>query len=174
MPDSIVFLIGARASGKTTVGRALAERLGREFVDTDELVVREVGLSITELVARSGWEPFRERETAVLTGLCGKKQLVVATGGGMVLRPENRDLMRAHGFVVYLEADASTLARRLESNPLPGQRPSLSDRPLEEEVRQVLAERDALYRACAHLVLPAEFTVPRLLAMLGEMVDCKA
>jgi shikimate kinase len=148
-----IFLIGPRASGKTSLGRILAERLGAVFCDTDAMVVARLGRSVAEHVAVYGWESFRDAETEVLKqaeSACG----VAACGGGIVLRRENRELL-ARGVVLYLAADPEVLAGRLQADPLEAQRPSLTGKDVVEEVRDVLAQRENLYREAAHLVLDA-------------------
>jgi shikimate kinase len=150
-----VYLIGGRACGKTTLGRVLAERLGCGFTDTDDLVVESVGMPIAEYVALEGWEAFRDRETEALERAGAMPPLVVSCGGGMVLRPRNRGILRS-GLCVYLHAPAEVLAARLAADPKESQRPSLTGKGLLEEVSEVLATREKLYRECASVVLDAD------------------
>lgn len=156
-----IFLIGPRASGKTSLGRLLAERLGRPFVDADEALARSLGLSIADFVAAHGWKRFRDKETNVLRGLCRQGGQVVACGGGVVLREVNRRLLGS-GVVIYLRADPMVLAERLARDPDGAKRPSLTGRPLTEEIAGVVASREPLYAACANLVLPAEADLAEL------------
>jgi shikimate kinase len=158
-----IYLIGARASGKTTLGRKLAARLKRPFVDTDLRVRLLTGKTVAELVDEGGWEAFRDAESHVLEDIAVFSGQVVSCGGGMVLRQENRAHL-ATGIVLYLKASAEVLAGRLERNPLEAQRPSLTGGGVVDEIRQVLAERGAVYLSCAHAVLPAE-------APLEELVE---
>ncbi|MFZ5811426.1 MAG: shikimate kinase [Thermodesulfobacteriota bacterium] len=148
-----VYLIGPRASGKTSLGRLLAERLGRPFADLDEEFRRTRGESIAALVAREGWERFREIERDILAEAGKTPGMVVATGGGVVLLPENRKVL-AKGLVIYLQADPARLAERLTADFNPEQRPSLTGLELLEEIRTTLAEREPLYLAAAQVVLP--------------------
>ncbi|MCG2734117.1 MULTISPECIES: shikimate kinase AroL [Pseudodesulfovibrio] len=149
-----VFLIGPRACGKTSVGRALACRLGCGFVDTDHAVVAAVGMEIAAYVAQHGWDAFRDRETEALErAVASSDGAVVGCGGGIVLRQRNRDILKT-GITLYLEASVKTLAARLAQNPNEAQRPSLTGRPLLDEVREILAERAPLYEACADAILP--------------------
>ncbi|MGE4292169.1 MAG: shikimate kinase AroL [Desulfovibrio sp.] len=157
-----VFLIGARASGKTTLGKLLAERLGIGFMDTDDLIVARLGMPIADYVARAGWEAFRDRETEALEEVCGRPPLVVACGGGMVLRPRNRELLRS-GLALYLHAPAGVLAARLAADPKEAQRPSLTGKGLLEEVAGILTAREPLYRECANAVLDADADLDELL-----------
>lgn len=158
-----IFLIGARASGKTTLGRRLSARLKRPFVDTDSRVGLMTGKSVADLVAAGGWEAFRDAETAALAEVAMFSGQVVSCGGGIVLRADNREML-ASGIVLYLKAPAEVLAERLAHNPLSAQRPSLTGGGVVDEVRQVLSERGAAYLNCAHAVLAADLP-------LGELTD---
>ncbi len=153
-----IFLVGARAAGKTTVGLELARLLDCPFTDTDQHLREHLGRTVAEVVAAEGWPGFRARESAALREVADSHafgDVVVATGGGMVLNPENRRFMRDHGTVFYLAAPAEALARRLARDPLAAQRPSLTGLDIVEEMRQVLAERRPLYEEAAHHILDA-------------------
>ena len=147
-----IFMVGARGAGKTTVGSALAKALGYKFVDTDLYLLRTSRLSVADIVDREGWAGFRRRETETLKAI-SSPLTVVATGGGVVLSAENRDFMRQTGTVIYLRSPASTLANRLEDAPMEDQRPTLTGKPITEEMMQVLNEREALYQQAAHHVV---------------------
>ncbi|MBN2141131.1 MAG: shikimate kinase AroL [Desulfovibrionaceae bacterium] len=166
-----IYLIGARASGKTSLGRALARALGRDFVDTDALIQERAGMSVARIVAAEGWEGFRDRETEVLEAVAAKTGLVAACGGGLVLRERNRGLLAA-GLVLYLDAGPEVLASRLSLDPNESQRPSLTGRPIEDEIRAVLKEREPLYLSCARAVLdaclPLEAVLKSALAAVGD------
>ena len=144
-----LFLTGARGSGKTTVAGLLAARLGWAAIDADaELEVR-AGTSIRELFARHGEAYFRELEAGLLGELARRERVVVATGGGVVLRPENRELLRRSGPVVWLRASPEVMWARVAEDPSSAdRRPNLAGGGL-DEMRQVLAAREALYRECA-------------------------
>ena len=128
-----VTLIGMPGAGKTTVGRILAQKLGREFVDCDEVLVQRAGMPIPDYFARFGEDAFRQLETALLQELGQKSRLVLATGGGCVTRPENRDLLRQNGTVVWLK-------RPLEALPIAG-------RPVSQAlgVEEIYRRRQPLY-----------------------------
>lgn len=110
-------------------------------------------MTVAEVVEKEGWPGFRARESEALQAVTAPAT-VVATGGGMVLRDENREFMRAHGVVIYLNVPVEVLAQR-RSLPEAGQRPTLTGKPVTEEIADVLAVRDALYRECAHHVIDA-------------------
>jgi shikimate kinase len=107
-----VILVGLMGSGKSTVGRMVAQSLGFAFADTDHLITDAAGQTIPEIFAAEGEEGFRMRETAALRSLLGRDGLVIATGGGIVTRPENVPLLKQLGFVVWLSADPNVLHRR--------------------------------------------------------------
>ncbi|QJT79433.1 shikimate kinase AroL [Kosakonia sp. MUSA4] len=149
-----IFLVGARGCGKTTVGQALALAQGCQFIDTDFWLQETAQQTIADIVARDGWEAFRAWETEALKTVTAPAR-VIATGGGIILSEYNRHFMREKGIVVYLCAPVAVLADRLEAFPEEGQRPTLTGKPISEEVSEVLALRDALYREAAHHVVNA-------------------
>ncbi|MDR2695118.1 MAG: shikimate kinase AroL [Deltaproteobacteria bacterium] len=166
----LIFLIGARASGKSALGRLLAERLQLAFADTDRHIRIADGLEVAEFVARSGWPAFRARESAALRE-CAQPRTVVATGGGMALDPHNREFMRATGTVFFLDVPARVLALRLAENPLAAQRPSLTGLPPAEESERVLAEREPIYRMAAHHAVNAARPLPELVRELADIIS---
>jgi shikimate kinase len=145
-----IFLIGPRGSGKTTVAALLAERFGWAWVDADVVLEQRAGRSIREIFRDEGEAGFRAREREVLKELCGLERTVIATGGGVVLHPDNRERIRRAGIVVWLTADAATLWGRIAGDVgSADRRPALGVGGVEEVV-QVLAVREPLYRECAH------------------------
>lgn len=159
-----LYLIGYRGSGKTTVGDILGSRLGRPFVDADVVLEADVGMTIREIFATEGEAGFRDRETATLRKLIAGAEAVIATGGGVILRPENRDLLRSSGFVVWLTAEPELLWQRIQFDPTTGdRRPNLTATGGLDEVQAVLANREPLYRETAHLLVDASRS-PELVA----------
>lgn len=144
-----IFLIGARGCGKTTVGLALSQALGYAFTDTDHHLQLSTQRSVAEIVAAEGWEGFRARETESLRAVTAPRT-VIATGGGMILAEENCRFMREQGQVIWLSASPEVLAERLQSEPEAAQRPTLTGRPIADEMSDVLRERAHLYQAAAH------------------------
>lgn len=159
--EANIYLIGPRASGKTTLGRRLAAKLRRPFVDTDARIRLRTGGTVAEIVAEGGWEAFREAEALVLAEVSVFSGQVVSCGGGIVLRQDNRELL-ARGLVLYLDVPVEELAERLLRNPENAQRPSLTGAGIAEEVRQVLAEREPLYRGLARVVIRCDACVEAL------------
>ncbi|SQA97137.1 Shikimate kinase 2 [Cedecea neteri] len=118
---------------KTTVGHALARKLGYAFVDTDSFLLNHTGNSVAEIVAEEGWEGFRARESDALQRVTAPAT-VVATGGGMVLAEGNRQFMQENGIPVWLHAPAQVLASRLTASPEEGQRPTLTGKGVTDEI----------------------------------------
>jgi shikimate kinase len=137
-----LYLVGMMGAGKSAVGRPLADALGYRFVDADTVLEGAAGRTIPEIFARDGEAEFRQLETAVLGQISGWHSLVVATGGGVVTRPENWGHMR-QGVVVWLDAPAQLLLTRLGSDTTP--RPLLQVDDPGSRLRQLLAERQPLY-----------------------------
>ena len=150
-----IVLSGFMGSGKTTVGRRLAAALDMQFVDMDLYIEKKTGMTVKEIFAEYGELHFRALETETVKELAQSNHFVIATGGGMVLDPENRRFMRAQGTVFYLAAPAEALARRLARDPLAEQRPSLTGLGIAEEMQLVLDERRPLYEDADHHILDA-------------------
>ncbi len=152
-----IALIGFRATGKSTVGEILARKLGRQFVDMDQRLTSESGRDIATWVKQDGWDSFRKSESALLGIISEQEGLVVATGGGIVLDPQSRTLLRKHFFTVWLRASPQTIYTRLSSDPGSlATRPPLSELPVKEEIVRVLSERKPLYARVAAIQIDTE------------------
>ncbi len=150
---ALIFLIGPRGSGKTTVCRLLARRLGYLALDADDVLEQRAGCSIRDIFAAEGEEGFRRREARILAELAAGAGCVVATGGGAILRPENREHLR-RGWVVWLRADPDTLWGRLQTDAATAQRrPALTGLSGRDEVVAVLQAREPLYRLAADFIV---------------------
>ena len=143
-------LIGPMGSGKSSVARELAGKTGRLWKDTDRLVVARANASVAAIFAAHGEAYFRALETAALGSLAARTGLVIATGGGIVTREENRTLLRELGVVVWLTAREEVLFARVSRNH---RRPLLHTADPRATLRDLLAQRQTLYRACAHLTV---------------------
>lgn len=146
-----VALVGLSGSGKSTVGRALAERLGWPLRDTDALIEAAAGMGIPAIFASEGEAGFRAREGAALAEALGGEPCVVATGGGIVLREANRALLRERALVVWLDAPTDALVARLRAHD--EVRPLLAGDDLAERLEGLRAARAALYRSAADLAI---------------------
>ena len=173
---AILFLIGSRGSGKTAASVLLERDYGCLTRDTDALIRETSGKTVAEVVADGGWSAFRDCEKSALRNAVDSLRdaagtpAVIATGGGIVLDPDNRDYMRAHGVVAYLAASADVLATRLKPFANDPSRPSLTNLSQEQEIVNVLAERDALYRATAHHIVDAALPLKQVARILRYMV----
>ncbi len=151
LPLNIV-LIGFMGSGKTTVGRELHQRLNYPLVDMDQLIEQRAGKSITTIFAEQGEHAFREMETSLLQELAEseQQQRIISTGGGVVGRQENREILKRMGYVVWLDAPASVIAERTAKTRT---RPLLLDEDPDEKIRELMMKRQPLYQETAHLKL---------------------
>lgn len=161
-PDASIVLIGMRGSGKTTVGRILAGHLKRPYLDTDALIVQKVGMSVPEIVKKYGWNFFRDRESKVTEEVSHTERAVISTGGGVVTKERNVECLKKNGFLVYLEASLETLEARIGDDP---NRPALTKEGIGlGEVREVLEQRDSLYRSAADIVIKTDARSPEKIA----------
>jgi shikimate kinase len=154
-PARNLVLIGYRATGKSAVGAKLAQALKRIFVDLDQVLVEETGRSIAEIVAQGGWPEFRRLEKELTARYASSRGLVLATGGGVVLDPENMQALRRNGLLIWLTADPATIQARLagEGRAQDLSRPSLTGGGTIEEVAAVLESRQPLYQAAAQIII---------------------
>lgn len=160
-----LFFIGYRGTGKSTVARLVAERLGWPVVDADERLEAQAGRSIREIFATDGERCFRDLESDVLRQLAGGDRTVVALGGGAVLREENRNEIARGGKAVWLRATTDTIWRRISLDPLTGQRrPNLTARGGQDEIEELLRVRNPLYSAAADFAIDTDDKTPRQIA----------
>ena len=165
-----VYLVGLMGAGKTTVGRALAKRLGYRFLDSDHEIEARTGVSLATIFEIEGEEGFRKREAQVVADLAGLKRHVVATGGGAILRTENRQVLHASGLVIYLNVPLTALYERTRHDK---KRPLLQVSDPRQKLRELHAQRDPLYREIAHLIvsgsrITAQATLNLLIKEMGE------
>lgn len=173
LKESNVFFVGLRGSGKSTLAKAVARDLGAVFVDTDFKVEEQAGQTIAHLVSEQGWEGFRNLEHQVLEEVCKGKNQVVATGGGIVLRKDNCELLKKHGLVFYLMADVPLLISRLSCDPKTEQRPALSELPVAEELQSCLNRREPLYFAVLDHILPAALPIEELVSRVRQELELR-
>jgi shikimate kinase len=167
---SNIILIGFMGCGKSSIGRRLASRLGHAFLDSDELIIEAAGgRNISDIFAEEGEEQFRERETRALQGLIHSTSIVLATGGGAVLRPQNREILRKIGTTVWLHADPDTLYERATRNR---KRPLLEVENPRTTFNELLQSRLPVYAGAADLTVDAsglshEQTVEAIVNTIG-------
>lgn len=162
-----IILIGPMGSGKTTVGKQLAKRLRMDFVDSDHMIEDRCGVSISTIFDIEGEDGFRKRETKMLTELCDRTGVVLATGGGAITTEENRILLRK-GFVIYLKTSIETQLARTQKNQ---NRPLLDNVDAQEKLTQLMEERGVLYEQEADLVVVSGDRV--VSKVVDEIVEAK-
>lgn len=164
-----IALVGMPGSGKSTVGRHLARQIGWRFADSDVEIERELGESIRSYFEKAGEDSFRSLETSVLASLLERPSLVLATGGGAVLREANRKLLSGRANVVYLRATPEDLARRLRHDT---HRPLLQGGDPLRKLRELFLARDPLYREVANFTIDTGRTsVPTLVNLLTMQLE---
>jgi len=156
-----VFLVGPMGAGKTTIGRQLARSLGLGFADSDAEIEARTGADIPWIFDVEGEARFRDREEAVIAEMTTWDDTVLATGGGAVLRPANRQVLSERGFVIYL---CTTLEEQLRRTRKDRNRPLLQTPDPEGTLRRLFAERDPLYREVADLVIDTDSSSPKTVA----------
>lgn len=145
-----IYLVGLMGAGKTTVGRQLAKRLGRTFYDSDHEIVARTGVPIPTIFEIEGEDGFRRREAQAIAELSSEQNIVLATGGGVVLNPENRQRLHETGWVVYLNVPPTLLYERTRHDR---NRPLLQVADPLARLEELYAIRDPLYRETAHFVV---------------------
>lgn len=147
---SNIFLVGLMGAGKTTIGRALARRLNKRFIDSDHEIEARTGASIPLIFEIEGEASFRQRESEVIRDLTAQENIVLATGGGAVLKPENRECLKTRGTVIYLRASVSSILQRTRNDK---NRPLLQTADPRARLEQLACEREPLYLEIADLVI---------------------
>lgn len=164
-----IIFIGLMGAGKTTIGKCLAQRLNWQFYDSDQEVVKRTGVPISTIFEVEGEASFREREHAVISELSILKHCVIATGGGAILRPENRNLLQQSGVIVYLSTSVDCILKRTAQDK---SRPLLQVSNPRERLESLFAERDPLYRHIAdHIVVTHNQPIPIVVNQLIEQLN---
>lgn len=159
-----IVLIGYRGTGKSTVARLLGKRLRRRVLSTDAEVIAQANLPIPQIVEQFGWDHFRNLESAVCQTLTDQNELVVDTGGGVILRKENVAALKVNGVIVWLTAKVPTIASRIRRGT---DRPSLSGtKTFVEEIEDILTTREPQYKKAADYVIPTDESSPDQVANL--------
>jgi shikimate kinase len=156
-----ISLIGYRGTGKSTIGKILAERTGLELLSLDAMIVERAGMDVPAIVERFGWDRFRDLESEVLAEAVSGDNRVLDCGGGIILREDNRKKLQAAGPVIWLTASVSVIVARIRDST---QRPSLTGQSFTAEVGQVLKDREPLYRETADHLINTEVMSPEAAA----------
>ena len=168
---SNIVLIGMRGSGKTTVAKLLAEKLGTKHIELDELIAQKAEQSIPEMVAVHGWDYFRDRESEAVREVSDLEDVIISGGGGVILRSENVAALQKNGICVLLRAPIETLIARIGEDP---NRPSLTGKKsLREDLEEVSRQREQLYEQAADAIVDTgnknpEATVEEIMQVLSD------
>jgi len=161
-----IVLIGYRGTGKSHVGRLLAERLAFPYISIDKVIVSRAGMSISEIVSQFGWQGFRDRESLEVREISVWDSIIIDTGGGVVERPENIESLRENGCLIWLKASVPTIVGRIQGG---ADRPALTaGKSFTEEVAEVLERRTPLYRQAALHEIDTDGLAPEEIA--GQIV----
>jgi shikimate kinase len=158
-------------TGKTSVGKLLAEKLGYQFVDTDDLIEQRVGMKISDIFAVYGEPYFRDVETEVVKEVAKKDKFVISTGGGVVLRKVNMDELRKNGIIINLTAKPETIYNRLKNQP--GVRPLLNKPDPMNEIIKLLSQREEYYKNCDLRIETDNFTVEQIVQQILDYIKTK-
>lgn len=160
-----IILIGYRGTGKTTIGKILAERLSFKFISTDEEIEKFTNKKISEIVKEKGWNYFRMIEEEIVEKICStwKKEVVIATGGGTIISEKNRKNLKKIGKIIYLTSDPKIIEKRIKNS----ERPSLigNEKITLEEIKQTLKEREKIYSTLS------DFTIDTSYLTIDEIVE---
>jgi len=156
-----IVLIGYRGTGKSVVGKIVAERLGMECISMDATIVEKAGMSIPEIVEKHDWPAFRDMESDVARELAQRDDIVIDTGGGVIERPENIDALRKGSLIVWLRASTPLIVSRIATGT---ERPSLTGKSFTDEVAEVLERRTPKYRSAAQHEIDTERITPEEVA----------
>jgi shikimate kinase len=161
-----IVLIGYRCTGKTSVGRAISERLGKAVVDTDDYIEKKAGRPISNMVEEEGWDFFRDREKEAIQEITSSDDLVIAAGGGAVLSHANVANLKRNGVVILLKATNETIFKRMKADDrTEQQRPSLTGKSPLEEIEEILEIRRPHYQRAM------DFSVDTTSRTIEQVVD---
>ena len=168
-----LFIVGPMGVGKTTVGKLLASELGLRFLDSDREIERRTGTNISWIFDVEGEKGFRDREEQVLEDLTRETNVLIATGGGAVLRERNRENLKIRGLVIYLNADLTLLVKRTKDET---KRPLLKGKSAKKVLEKILRERGSLYKEVSDLEVKVteksiKNTVAEILKTLQEEAE---
>jgi len=168
-----IFLIGYRCTGKTTLGKILAHRLNFDFIDTDRLIEQYLGSTILKIIENQGWKKFRQIEKQTLLNTKRNKNTIIATGGGIIIDPDNQQFIKKNGLCIWLDADIKTIMVRLNiDNKTKELRPALTNKDLPAETRLMIKKRKPLYQNTAHIRIDTSFHRPEeIVNIIVNIID---
>jgi shikimate kinase len=166
-----IVITGFMCTGKTSVGKLLAEKLGYQFVDTDDLIEQRVSMKISDIFAVYGEPYFRDVETGVVKEVAKKDKFVISTGGGVVLRKVNMDELRKNGIIVNLTAKPETIYNRLKNQP--GVRPLLNKPDPMNEIIKLLSQREEYYKNCDLRIETDNLAVEQIVQQILDYIKTK-
>ncbi|MDA8137865.1 MAG: shikimate kinase [Desulfobacteraceae bacterium] len=165
-----IVLIGYRGTGKSAVGKIVAERLKMKYISMDARIVEKAGMAIPDIVTKVGWPGFRDLESAVAREFAGQDNLVIDTGGGVIERPENIPALKPNGFIIWLKASPEVIVSRIKDGT---QRPALTQgKTFTEEVIEVLSQRTPKYQDAAEFEIDTDTLTPEQVAY-GVIEACR-
>ena len=166
--DNII-LIGPMGAGKTTIGRQLAKKLSKEFYDSDHEIEKHTGADVSLIFELEGEEGFRKRESQLLKELVSNKNIVLSTGGGAVLDPENRKLLSDNGIIIYLKSTAEKLYRRIADDK---RRPLIQTDDRLNKIKKILEEREPLYQSLANEIIETqELSIKQITQKILDLIS---
>lgn len=149
-----IVLIGMRGSGKTTVAHLLSKQLKKQMVEMDKMIVKKTKLTIPEIVEKYGWDYFRDKETEAVEEISKKDNIIISTGGGVVTRIKNIELLKKNGLVFLLKVSVDTLLKRIGDDP---NRPSITQKKSRrEDMEEILKQREGQYCSAADWIIDTE------------------
>lgn len=152
-----IYLTGYRCTGKTSLGKKLAESMGIHFIDADVYLTDKYNTTISDMVSSHGWDYFREKEGTILKEISSLENHVIATGGGVILRKENVTLMKETGIVIWLRATPETIKKRIvQDETTEDSRPSLTSRGLLDEIEETLNQRSPIYEESMNFAIDTD------------------
>ena len=166
--DNII-LVGPMGAGKTTIGRQLAKKLSKEFYDSDHEIEKHTGADISLIFELEGEEGFRKRESQMLKEIVSNKNIVLSTGGGAVLNPENRKLLSDNGIIIYLKSTAEKLYRRIADDK---RRPLIQTDDRLNKIKKILEEREPLYQSLANEIIETqELSIKQITQKILDLIS---
>lgn len=159
----ILYLIGMRGVGKTTICKKLSNKINYFFLDIDNYIIKLYRKNISEIIINNNWKNFRNYENFILKIISNKKNIIISTGGGIILLDKNIKYMKNNGKIIYLYANSQLIIKRLKKNKKLKQRPSLTKKPFKEEIIEVLKKRKNKYEIISNYKILSKLSITKIL-----------